>query len=93
MFIQVYLGSKGDRRDRHIDSATNRVTTNGQLTWLIQKGDILLPDTEREVAEEFAFHFRETDDRLFKLPIYEFLDSDMLDQFETAQEGIMERIL
>jgi hypothetical protein len=88
MFNQVYLGSKHDRRESHTDSATNRITANGQLTWLIQKGDILLPNTQREAEKEFAFNFRETDDRIFKLPIYEYPDDNMPDRLETAQEGM-----
>jgi hypothetical protein len=83
---QVFLGSKHDRRDRYIDSATNRAMANGQLTWLIQKGDIPLPNTQREAEKSFAFHFRETDNRLFKLHIHECPYDDIPGRFKIAQE-------
>jgi hypothetical protein len=93
MFNQVYLGSKHDRRDIYTDSAIKRIMTNGQLSWFIQKGDILLPNTQIEAEKEFAFNFQEADDRSFKLPICEFPDDNMQGRSETAQEGKIETLL
>ena len=89
MLSHVYSGSKHDRRDHYTDSLTNRVMARGQLTWLIQKGDLLLSDTRKETEKEVAFNFRERDNRVFTLPIYEYPHDDIPDRFENAQEGIV----
>lgn len=86
----VYSGSRHDHRDYYTDSLTNRVMAKGQLTWLILRGDLLLSDARKEVEKEVAFSFRETDNRTYKLPIYEYPDDDIPDRFETSQEGIVE---
>jgi hypothetical protein len=71
---------------------TNGAMANGQLTWLIRKGDLLLSGMREETQREFDFNFRETDDRVLRLPIYEYPDDDIPDRFESAKEGIVEII-
>lgn len=90
MFNQAFSESKYDYKDHCRDSVTNRVVVNGQLAWLVQKGDLLLSDAQKEIEKEVAFNFRETDNRMFKLPIYEYPDNIIPDPFGTAQEGIVE---
>ena len=79
------MGSKHDRREGYTDPATNRLIANEGLAWLIQKGDILFPNTQREAEKEFAFNFQDIDNRSFILPIYEYPDDNMLNRFETEQ--------
>lgn len=83
----TYSGVLHDSRDRQRDAITNRDMANGQLTWLLRKGDLLLSDEPRESEKEFAFNFREMDERKVILPIYEYLDDDIPDRYETAQQG------
>jgi hypothetical protein len=81
---------KYDRRDWFTDEVTNTVMAQKQLTWLIRRGDLLLSDAKKETEKEFMFPFQETDDRKFKLPIYEYPgdDDDVPDRFETGQHGV-----
>ncbi|KAH0556986.1 hypothetical protein GP486_005225 [Trichoglossum hirsutum] len=83
---------KYDPRDRYIDSVTNNVVAHKQLTWLIRRGDLLLPDAKKETDKEFVFHFQETDDRKFSLPIYQYPydGDDEPDRFETGQNELVE---
>lgn len=83
-----YSGYKYDSRDKYTDPVTNHVMARKQMSWLIQKGDLLLSDTKRETEKEFWFRFQQSDALKFKLPIYEYADDDQPDRFETGQEGI-----
>jgi hypothetical protein len=87
---EEYSAYKFDGRDKYIDSLTNRAMANAQITWLIHRGDLLLSDTKTETEKEFLFRFGETNDRKFKLPIYEYPDDDddKPDRFETGQNGV-----
>lgn len=81
---------KYDRRDWYTDSVTNNVMAQKQLTWLIRRGDLLVSDAEKKTEKEFMFPFQDTDDRKFRLPIYEYPDDDddVPDRFETGQSGV-----
>lgn len=85
----MYSVYKYDRRDRYTDSVTNNVMAQQQLTWLIRRGDLIHSGVRKETEKEFIFHFQETDDRKFSLPIYEYPhdDDDVPDRFETGQNG------
>jgi len=87
---ESHSGYKHDRRDRCIDSVTNNIMAQKQLTWLIRRGDLLLSDAERETEKEFMFAFQKTEDLKFKLPIYEYPGDDLPDRFQTAQAGMWE---
>jgi hypothetical protein len=86
---EAYSVYKYDRRDLYRDPMTNNVTANMQLTWLIRRGDLLPSDAKKETEKEFMFSFQETDDRTFRLPVYEYPDDDddVPDRFETGQTG------
>lgn len=59
------------------------------ITDLIRRGDLVLSDEKRESEKEFMFPFSDTDDRKFKLPIYEYPDDDddAPERYETGQNG------
>jgi hypothetical protein len=77
-------------KDHLEDDLTSKPKAKGQLTWLIEKGDLLL-STEPKVSErEFGFNFQDQGTRNFSLPIYEYLDDDLPDRFEIAEEGMSE---
>jgi hypothetical protein len=89
---ELYSVYKYDRRDTYTDPVTDRVMAQKQLTWLIRRGDLLLSDAKKVTEKEFMFPFQETDDRKFKLPIYQYQgddeDDDVPDRFETGQHGV-----
>jgi hypothetical protein len=84
----VAQSTGGGNRGHYTDLITNRIVSEGQLTWMIKKGDLLLSDTQKEVEEGFKLSFRENDNKVFTLPIYEYPDDDRPDRYEIAQEGI-----
>ena len=75
------------RDDRGLDHITNAVVAQSQITWLIKKGDLILPDEGKQWAKEFGYSFRDLQDRKFKLPIYEYEDDDLPDRYQNAREG------
>ncbi len=86
---EMYSVHKYSRADKYTDAVTNNVMAHKQLTWLIRRGDLILSDSKRESDKTFMFPFQETDDRKFKLPIYEYPDDDddAPERFETGQNG------
>jgi hypothetical protein len=82
-----YSGAHHKRKDRYDDTTTGREMANGQLTWLIAKGDLLLSTESKESQREFGFNFREHDDRKISLPVYEYSDDDVPVYYHTATEG------
>jgi len=86
-----------ETRDHYTDLVTNKIVANGQLTWLIKRGDLLLSDSQKETEEAFTLNFHETNDNqfndVFELPIYEYPDDDIPDRYETAQEGMTRMII
>jgi hypothetical protein len=60
---------------------------NGQLTWLISKGDLVLSDEPKEEQRDFGFNFQEKDERKISLPVYEYPDEDGPDSYYTAKDG------
>src|SRR5277367_128079 len=57
MLSQAYKASRHDSRDCYTDAFTNRTMANGQLIWLIRKGDLLLSNERKEAEELITFTF------------------------------------
>jgi hypothetical protein len=87
MLNRAYSGLRHNRKDRYTDPATNRVMAQGQMTWLIKKGDLVLSDNPKEAEQEFSFKFKRDDNRVFNFSVYEYSDDDIPDRYETAQDG------
>jgi len=85
--VAQHIGGGGNR-GHYTDLVTNRIVAEGQLTWMIKKGDLLLSDTQKEVEEGFSLSFRETDNKVFTLPIYEYPDDDRPDRYEIAHDEL-----
>lgn len=58
-----------------------------QLTWLINKGDLLLADEERGIEHVLIEQFREDSNRVFKVPIYGYSGDDAPSRYLIAREG------
>jgi hypothetical protein len=82
-----YSGAKHDKRGHYMDTLTNKVMAKGQLTWLIRRGDLLHSDAQLEAEKAIAFNFKDTDKKLFQIPIYMYADDDIPDRFDNAKEG------
>jgi hypothetical protein len=83
----THPASKHTSKDCYANSSTDMPMSNGQLIWIIRKGDLLFSNKRKVVEEMFQFAFIETDSRKFKLCVYEYPDIDLPDRFETAKEG------
>jgi hypothetical protein len=85
---QTYSATRHNHRSYYIDAFTdNKTMANGQLVWLIQKGDLLLSNEQKEAEQMFAFTFRETESRKLRLCVYEYSDEDLPSQFQNSREG------
>ncbi|CZR64187.1 uncharacterized protein PAC_14084 [Phialocephala subalpina] len=89
---EMYSVHKYSRADKYTDAVTNNVMAHKQITYLIKRGDLVLSDEKRESDKEFMFPFSDTDDRKFKLPIYEYPDDDddAPERFETGQNELVQ---
>lgn len=82
--------AKYSRDDRGLDRITNTVVAQSQITWLIKKNDLILPDEGKQWEKEFSFPFQDLQERKFKLPIYEYEEDDLPERYENAREGTQE---
>lgn len=86
-----FSGAHHTRKERYDDPTTGREMANGQLTWLVAKGDLLLSTEPKESQREFGFNFREHDDKKISLPVYEYSEDDVPVYYHTAQEGMSKK--
>jgi hypothetical protein len=86
---EVYSPIKYDRKDQYLDPVTNCEMAQQQITWLVRRGDLILSDDKKVIEKEFLFHFKETDERKFSLPVYEYPDEDddVPERFATGENG------
>jgi hypothetical protein len=86
---EAYSARKFDSRDQVVDPLTNKLMAQGQITWLIRRGDLLLSDATKETIKQFTYTFPENAERTFNFPIYEYPDDDddVPDRYETGQNG------
>ena len=87
---ETYSVYRNSSKDIYTDTLTDNIMAKQQITWLIRRGDLLLSDVKKETKKEFMFRFQESEDRKFRLPIYEYPndDDDVPDRFEVGQTGM-----
>jgi hypothetical protein len=87
---EVFSIHTSNNKDMYLDPVTNNVMAQQQLTWLIRRGDLLLSDAKKETTKQFLHNFAETDERKFRVPIYEYPDDDdeLPDRFRTGKNGV-----
>jgi len=80
---------KYDKTDVTQDSLINKFVGQNQMIWLVRRGDLLLSDTHKETGQWIVYHFTNTSERKFKLPIYEYPSDDEMEpeRFQAAQHG------
>ncbi|KAF2495164.1 hypothetical protein BU16DRAFT_539159 [Lophium mytilinum] len=90
---ETFRGSMFHLEDRYTDTVTGDVKAQGQITWLVKKGDLILSDEGRTSSKEFRVSFQgtvEAGERKKKLSIYEYEDDDLPDRFQNAREELKE---
>jgi hypothetical protein len=97
---QPYSLHKHDQGHLAKHSVSNRSLEKGSITWLILKGELLLPSkgekgqfSTKTSEKDFVFNFRPNESRSFNLPIYEYPDDDVPSRLETARNGIVHRFM
>jgi hypothetical protein len=84
---EVYSAAKYSCEDQEVNAITNNVMAPKQITWLVKKGDLILSNEGRTSEKFFVFHFQESGERRFEVPLYEYEDDDLPDRFQNAQAG------
>lgn len=87
---EMFKGSYFRSDDRSEDSITGEAQAQGQITWLVKKGDLVLSDEGKTSEKEFRVTFtsgRDIDERKRQLSIYEYEDDDLPDRYRNAHQG------
>ncbi|ORY13860.1 hypothetical protein BCR34DRAFT_253204 [Clohesyomyces aquaticus] len=66
---------------------TNQAMVRSQFDWFLMKGDLLLPNDSRTIEKNVVCYFHENAPKVCTLRLYEYLDDDLPEQYENAQEG------
>jgi hypothetical protein len=70
-----------------IDPLTRIQMAEGQLLWLIKKGDLILSDQPKESTTTFNINFMEGRLRTGAIPIYAYDDDVLPDRLADSQQG------
>jgi hypothetical protein len=65
-----------EERDLCNHAITNAQVAQGQLLWLLNKGDLILSDNPNPVSQRITMSFRESDSKKFEMTIYSYPDDD-----------------
>ena len=75
--------------DRVTDPLTMIDMAEGQLKWLITKGELILSDTAKEVTAVFKKNFTATGPKTGSFPIYAYDFDDPPDRLFPARNGML----
>jgi hypothetical protein len=93
---ETFKGSKFRSEDLCADSITGEAQAQGQITWLVKKGDLVLSNEGKTSEKEFRVTFtsgRDMNERKKQLSIYEYEDDDLPDRYRNAHQGIQKTFL
>jgi hypothetical protein len=78
-------------KDRFVDPLTKVAMAQGQLQWLIKKGDVILSSEPKEATSEYTINFTETSPKSGSIQIYTYdeEDIDTLDRLSTSRNGLL----
>lgn len=65
-----------EQPDDYVDSTTGKRMAKNQMTWVVNRGDLILPSSIHGAEKILAFSFRDGDEKVFTISIYEYLDDD-----------------
>lgn len=84
---QTYSKRMHDARDIYTNPFTNQVMARSQFDWFVLKGDLLLADENHEIEKTLTWDFQENDRKVCSVRLFEYLDDNLPDRYEIAQEG------
>jgi hypothetical protein len=73
---QEQLKGVGDAEHQYEDPVTGKTMAKEQMTWIIHQGDLILLSSAESPDTTLGFVFREHDNRVFTIPIYQYLEDD-----------------
>ena len=88
-FVMHHTYSKRmhDARDIYTNPFTNQIMARSQFVWFVLRGDLLLAKESREIEKTLTWNFQENAQKVCSIRLFEYLDDDLPDRYETAQEG------
>jgi hypothetical protein len=84
---QTFSKRMHDTRDIFTNQFTNKIMARRQFEWFVLKGDLLLENENRETEKTLTWDFQENDQKICNVCLFEYLDDNLPDRYETAQEG------
>jgi hypothetical protein len=63
-------------KHQYYDPVTGKTMGKDQMTWIVHRGDLVLLSSEESQGTLFALNFRQSDTKVFTIPIYQYLDDD-----------------
>jgi hypothetical protein len=84
---EKYSEIKHHGADRIYDPLTQSSMAEGQLMWLIKKGDLLLPQKPKTLEQMFTYKFPEKSIRKGRIKVYTYADDDAPERVSNAGAG------
>lgn len=84
---EKYSDIRHNEQDRIYDPLTHSSMAEGQLMWLIKKGDLLLTEKPKTVEQMFTYKFPERSIRKGRIKVYTYADDDAPERVSNAREG------
>jgi hypothetical protein len=66
----------GDERHQYYDPITGKTMGKEQMSWIIHRGDLILLSSPDAPDTLLSFILRDTDEKTFTIPIYQYLEDD-----------------
>jgi hypothetical protein len=67
---------RGMANDQYQDPVTGKTMGRSRLSWIVHRGDLVLPTLSECQETLLAFTFREQGEREFTIPVYRYLEDD-----------------
>lgn len=77
-----------EAKDTYKDPFTNKTMAKDRFDWIVMKGDLLQAEECREIERSLEFNFSANQEKKFSVYLYEYLDDDLPDRYQNAQEGL-----
>ena len=78
-----------EARDTYKDPFTNKTMARDRFDWIVLKGDLLQATESRKIERLLKYNFFPNEEtQNFTVYLYEYLDDDLPDRYQNAQEGL-----
>lgn len=82
-----FLKGMYSTQDIYRDPVTKKLKVRSQFDWFMLKNDLLLAEECREIKREIEWNFSDNEPRVCTVLLFEYLEDDVPDRYQTAQEG------